>query len=215
MAGGCGPIDAMSDEIHAAATITMDDEIPPVQVVEVIDLDGVRQLPACMDGSKVLETGARVSMRTGPSGCSLSLWRPNVTLLDKRASKRIKASAGILHVDSVRSGSLTLEEIEIRTSDGGYVELREEALWVTALLDGRRMLDRVPSTNVREGLAWRLPGRVVDKIARAVDAERAVVVEFELLLALRDSALVDFPSWLWLSVILDPAFEVDLFDAAL
>jgi len=210
---GCADV---SDAASDLTTITVGaDALSAVQIERSMAL-GPERLPACLELSITLpSSNVTVAMQPTAAGCSLTLSQPDLVLFDEQEIARARDEIGSFDVDGVRSGSVTVEKLELWGADGVPLSLAQYVEALSVQVDGQVLLDRTApaALEAEEGLTRRLPDPLIEKLKASVKNNQAATAEVSVTLWLSGQTLTNLPGSLKLLLVLQPQLEVNVIKA--
>jgi hypothetical protein len=210
---GCSNV---TDKASDLTTVSVGaDTLSAVQIERSMAL-GPTRLPACLNLSITLPSSkTTVAMQSTDAGCSLSMTQPDLVLFDEPAIERARTQLGAFDVDGIRSGSVSVEKLQLSGADGASLSLSQYVDALSVQVDGQTLLDRTPASALQgdEPLTRRIPNPILEKLKTAVKSHQAATADVSLTLWLHGQTLTDLPGALKLLVVLQPQLEVSLLKA--
>jgi hypothetical protein len=211
---GCAAVAETASDITTVSVGS--DSLKAVQIEQSVKLVDQPVLPACLPISLDLpDRNAVVALQPSAAGCALVLTQSDLVLLDKAEIEKARDQAGPFDVNGIKTISVSLMKLDLKTGEGATLPLDEYADAVTVEVDGDVLLDKVAPDALQSGetLKRKLPDALVDKLKGAVKSGQAATADIVLTLWLRGAIITNVPSALSFTVTLQPELEVSLLDA--
>lgn len=210
---GCADV---TDKASDLTTISVGaGELDAVQVERTMTL-GPGPIPACLDISLTLpSSNTTVAMQSTDDGCTLRVTQPGLVLFDQQEIERARDQLGPFDIDGIRSGSVTLNELELSGGDGTALALSQYVDDVSVQVDDQMLLDRTRTADIEsdDKLTRQLPGPLMDKLKASVANDRPATADVSVTMWLHGPTLTDLPGSLTMSLVLQPQLEVSLLKA--
>ena len=214
----CGPVGcaSVSEKAEDITTISLGaDDLQKVQIDQSVMLGDTPMLPACLPIQLTLaQQNATVALKPSADGCALTLSQPGMVLIDKDSIKRARDQAGPFDVDGIRSGSVELMKLDLKTGDGKELPLAQYVDAVTVQIDGDTLLDKMAADKLQNDTPKaKLPDPLIEKLKSAVKSDQPATADVVITLWLHGVTIPQLPTALQLSAVLQPELQVSLLKA--
>ncbi|MET0386902.1 MAG: hypothetical protein ABW321_13130 [Polyangiales bacterium] len=211
---GCDAISEGADQFTTVSIGT--GALSEVSIDRTMTLGPAEYIPACLDIAIVLPTdNTQVAMKPTDGGCTLSIFQPDIVILNQTEIENARSAAGRLDVDGVRRAKVELLELQLSTADGTPLALTDFIETLTVQIDGQTLLDRTSAADIEGGtdLERELPESLVDKLKSSVKDNQVATADVSLTMWLQAQAITNLPGTLKLVAVLQPKLDINAIDA--
>jgi hypothetical protein len=212
----CASCSGVSNAVDEFATVEVGTgALSPVMVERSFAL-GPDNIPLCLDVALTLPNSTTtVGLKNTAMGCAITISQPDLVLFDADEVQRARKQTGPFDVDGVRSGSVTVQDLQLSTADGMALAFDQYVDAVSVQIDDDMLLDRTAPSEIlgQSGLERELPDSVLDKLKNSVKNNQVAQASVVLTLWLHGQSISNLPDSLKMLLVLQPALKVNVIGA--
>jgi hypothetical protein len=202
-------------------TITLaDGDIPPTTFERDILL-GPGFLEACPPGTFEVseQTGGvtTVTLQPEPFACRVTLLEDDAVILSEAEIRAFSDALDPWEIDGIQSARFVLTDFVLTDGEGFEITTGDFLDGIEIAVGGFLLFTTEDIIALENGVEIEkdLPPQIFDALVFALESGQELVAEVDLMLLVRNDALIDFPDAIFLRATIQPVLDVDVIEAAL